>query len=578
MQREPHWRRVACRAVRTDAGQRRPEHRARIRGDRRQRRRGCRPGGEGGAAGVRRRRVGPDDRGRARADADAAVGPDPGRMPASWPQLEARDTGKPKTAAAADITALARYFEYYGGAADKWHGETIPYSNGYLVARAARAARRDRAHPAVELPGADVRPHAGAVARGRATPSCSSRRRMPATRRSASASSSPRPGFPTGRVNIVTGRGAVAGAALAAHPGVDFVSFTGSPEVGQQVQKLAADHFIPCTLELGGKSPQVVFADADFDAAVPVICRAIIQNAGQTCSAGSRVLVERERLRAASSSGSARRSRGCARAAPRWTSTAARSSTASRRARVAGLHRPGARATASRCSREGAIADGVPAGGFFVAPALFGAVPREPSAGQRGSVRPGARGACRSRTKPTRSALANATDTGWSPAVWTRDGGRQLRVARRLRSGQVFVNSYGAGAGIELPFGGTRKSGHGREKGFMALHEFSRHQDRRHQSRLRDHVARLAGKTALITGAGQRVRRGHGPALRRRRGARRGGGHPRAIRPAGSPGRSARQRSRSRRTSSSARGGGAGGRRGRSTPSASRTSSSTTPA
>ena len=74
---------------------------------------------------------------------------------------------------------------------------------------------------------------------------------------------------------------------------VDFISFTGSPVVGQQVQKLAADHFIPCTLELGGKSPHVVFEDADFDAAVPIICRAIIQNTGQTCSAGSRVLIER---------------------------------------------------------------------------------------------------------------------------------------------------------------------------------------------------------------------------------------------------------------------------------------------
>ena len=88
-------------------------------------------------------------------------------------------------------------------------------------------------------------------------------------------------GFPEGAVNIVTGRGPVAGAALASHNAVDFISFTGSPVVGQQVQKLAADHFIPCTLELGGKSPHLVFEDADFDAAVPVICRAIVQNAGQ---------------------------------------------------------------------------------------------------------------------------------------------------------------------------------------------------------------------------------------------------------------------------------------------------------
>ncbi len=99
-------------------------------------------------------------------------------------------------------------------------------------------------------------------------------------------------GIPPGVLNVVTGRGSVAGAALTSHPGVDFISFTGSPEVGQTVQKAAADRFVNCTLELGGKSPQVVFADADFDAAVPVIRRAIIQEAGQPCSAGSRVLVE----------------------------------------------------------------------------------------------------------------------------------------------------------------------------------------------------------------------------------------------------------------------------------------------
>ena len=93
-------------------------------------------------------------------------------------------------------------------------------------------------------------------------------------------------GFPKGAINIVTGYGAVAGAALAANPGIDFLSFTGSPAVGQAVQKLAADHFIACTLELGGKSPQLVFADADLEAAIPVLRKAIIQNTGQTCSAG----------------------------------------------------------------------------------------------------------------------------------------------------------------------------------------------------------------------------------------------------------------------------------------------------
>src|SRR5258708_29748356 len=100
-------------------------------------------------------------------------------------------------------------------------------------------------------------------------------------------------GFPSGALNVVTGLGTEAGAALAAHPGVDHISFTGSPETGARVTQAAASHHCPVTLELGGKSPQIVFADADLEAAVPVIVNAIVQNAGQTCSAGTRLLVER---------------------------------------------------------------------------------------------------------------------------------------------------------------------------------------------------------------------------------------------------------------------------------------------
>ena len=99
--------------------------------------------------------------------------------------------------------------------------------------------------------------------------------------------------FPAGAMNMVTGLGEEAGAALAVHPGIDFISFTGSPEVGTLVQIAAAKNHIGCTLELGGKSPQIVFEDADFDAVVPVVVSAIVQNGGQTCSAGSRVLVQK---------------------------------------------------------------------------------------------------------------------------------------------------------------------------------------------------------------------------------------------------------------------------------------------
>ena len=100
-------------------------------------------------------------------------------------------------------------------------------------------------------------------------------------------------GFPAGVINVVTGNGEEAGAALSNHPDLDFISFTGSPEVGTLIQKASSRVHRPCVLELGGKSPQIIFDDADFDAAVPAVVNAIVQNGGQTCSAGSRVLVQR---------------------------------------------------------------------------------------------------------------------------------------------------------------------------------------------------------------------------------------------------------------------------------------------
>jgi aldehyde dehydrogenase (NAD+) len=384
--------------------------------------------------------------------------------------IESRDTGKPQGAADADIVALHRYFEFYGGAADKWHGETIPYLNGYLVAL-LREPHGVTGHilpwnyPA-QMFGRTLAPSlavGNAVVLKPAEDACDSALRMGELVADA--------GFPEGAVNIVTGRGPVAGAALASHQGVDFLSFTGSPIVGQQVQKLAADHFIPCTLELGGKSPHIVFADADFDAAVPVICRAIIQNAGQTCSAGSRVLIERaayepfvERLGEAFAKLRA--------GSPAMNLDCGPIINSKQKSRVEGFIER-ARQDGIPLLAQGRIAEGVAPEGFFVTPSLFGAVPRQNPLAKEEVFGP-VLAVMPFEDEADAIRLANATEYGLVAGLWTKDGGRQLRVPRKLRSGQVFVNSYGAGAGIELPFGGTGKSGHGREKGFFALHDFSR--------------------------------------------------------------------------------------------------------
>ncbi|MGL4241427.1 MAG: aldehyde dehydrogenase family protein, partial [Beijerinckiaceae bacterium] len=201
--------------------------------------------------------------------------------------LEAADCGKPMKQARADMTAAARYFEFYGTAADKVHGETIPFLNGYTIA-VVRDPHGVTGHivpwnyPA-QIFGRSV---AASLACGNACvvkpaeDACQSLIRIAELALEA--------GLAPGALNIVTGLGAEAGAALANHPGIDFMSFTGSPETGTVIQQAAARNHIGCTLELGGKSPQLVFADADMEKALPVLINAIIQNGGQTCSAGSR--------------------------------------------------------------------------------------------------------------------------------------------------------------------------------------------------------------------------------------------------------------------------------------------------
>ena len=205
--------------------------------------------------------------------------------------LEAKDTGKPMTTARNDMIVLARYFEFYGGAADKVHGEVIPFLNGYQV-NLLREPLGVTAHiipwnyPA-QMMGRSIAP---ALAMGNAVvvkpaeDACMSCLRIAELALEA--------GFPAGALNIVSGLGEEAGAALANHPDINFISFTGSNEVGVLVQQAAARHAVKCTLELGGKSPHVVFEDANLELAAATVVRGIIQNTGQTCTAGSRLLVQ----------------------------------------------------------------------------------------------------------------------------------------------------------------------------------------------------------------------------------------------------------------------------------------------
>lgn len=384
-------------------------------------------------------------------------------------QIEAQDTGKPISVARNDVDASARYFEYYGAAADKVYGDTIPYLRNHFVA-VVREPKGVTGHILpwnypLQMFGRTLAP---SLAAGNTTVL------KPAEAASLSslrlAELAAETGFPEGAINVVTGAGSVVGIALASHPGVDHVSFTGSPEVGQVIQKAAADHFINCTLELGGKSPQVVFDDADLDLAIPTICRAIIQNSGQTCSAGSRVVIQRgvydevmDRLASAF--------RAVRVGAPSMDLDCGPIITAGQKSTITSFVER-AKSEGLTLVAEGQIAEGVDAGGYYVKPALFGPVPASNALAQEEIFGP-VLAALSFGDENEAVQIANGTSFGLVAAAWTRDGGRQLRMANKLRAGQVFINSYGAGAGIELPFGGTGKSGHGREKGLVALDDYS---------------------------------------------------------------------------------------------------------
>ena len=387
----------------------------------------------------------------------------------SLAQLESRDVGKPIGQARADAVALARYFEYYAGATDKLHGQTIPYQDGYTVLT-LREPHGVTGHIIpwnypMQILGRTV---AAALAAGNACvvkpaeDACLSVLRV--------AQLAAEAGLPPGAFNVVTGLGAEAGQALAEHPGVDHLSFTGAAATGRRVAQAVATHHAPVTLELGGKSPQIVFEDADLDAALPVLVAAIIQNAGQTCSAGSRVLIDEaihDRVLEALATRFA-----ALRAGPAAADLDLGPLVSRRQQQRVWDYLSQAQTEGLALVAEGSVTEGAPAGGFYQAPVLIAGVPVTSSLFQEEIFGPVLVTASFV-DEAAAIALANATRYGLAAGIWTRDGARQLRMARAIRSGQVFINNYGAGGGVELPFGGTGASGHGREKGFEALYGFT---------------------------------------------------------------------------------------------------------
>ena len=380
-------------------------------------------------------------------------------------ELEVRDCGKPLADARGDIDEVAFMFEYYGGWATKITGDIPPVGPGAL----SLVVREPVGVCGLIVPwnypmlmaSQKVAP---ALAAG-CTVVLKPAEQTPLTALEL-ARIGQEAGLPPGVLNVVTGLGPDAGGPLLTHPLVDKISFTGSKEIGKLIMRTCADQLKRVTLELGGKSPNIVFADADLAAAVPGTSNGVFGNQGEVCSAGSRVFVEAavydEVLEAMT--GFAAGIRLGSGLDPDTTMGPLVSR--EQKERVEGYVDVG-RAEATLTFEGTRPADPALAGGYYVAPTIFEArsndlrIAREEIFGPVMTVLP-------FRELSEVVDLANDTEYGLAAAIWTRDIGRALTTAKAVRAGVVWINDSQP-APSESMWGGFKQSGIGRELGPYAL-------------------------------------------------------------------------------------------------------------
>jgi len=389
------------------------------------------------------------------------------RAEAGWlAELETRNSGKPIVESEFDIADVATCFEYYGGLATKVTGEVNP-----VPANALSLSMREPMGVAGQIIpwNYPLLIAAWKLAPALAAGCCCVLK--PAEQTPLTALEFARwfeeAGLPPGVVNVVTGFGETAGAPLATHPHVNKVAFTGSVDVGKKIARAAADSLKRVTLELGGKSPNIFFADADFEAAIDGALFGVFINQGEVCSAGSRILVERK-IYPKFVEAMAEKAKGI-RLGPPLERETKMGPLVSREQydRVTSYLEVG-KHEAKLCAGGGR-----PRGakrGYFVEPTVFcdvqnnARIAREEIFGPVAAVMPFENEAEAIRT-------ANDTHYGLAAAVWTRDIFKAFRVVKAMRAGVVWVNTMQP-TYVEAPWGGYKQSGYGRELGPRGIDEY----------------------------------------------------------------------------------------------------------
>lgn len=376
--------------------------------------------------------------------------------------VECRDNGKTLANGRNEVALTQRYLTYYAGLADKLEGRQIPLGDGYVDYTV---------HEPFGV-SAQIVPWNGPLPVGARSIACALVTGNTVVLKSPEdsplslfllAEACERAGVPPGAVNIVCGYGAEAGAALAAHPDIDHIVFTGSVETGKSVLRAAAERVIPSVMELGGKSGAIVHADADLDRTAASAVRGIFTHAGQICSAGSRLIVHRslhddlvERIvKLASARTVGPGLDGC---------DMGPLISARQLARVEALCAAGI-AEGATAVLGGTRVPGL--AGHFMAPTIFTGVRPDMRIAQEEFFGP-VLVVLPFDTPEEAVAIANGTPYGLAAGVYTRDLKLAHWTADRLVAGQVYVNEWWAG-GVETPFGGMKRSGYGREKGQEAL-------------------------------------------------------------------------------------------------------------